>query len=445
MKTENQQFQYALTISVILAEVFYLGCSTSNAQDAGPVFQQVTDFKLDLSAPGLIEDLDQTVEGKARLGELESKARTLYEEYKEIQRQKEPLAIPRDILVNEYSQAQNRLALSNTQGAAAARIVAELNQKKNSSPGRTNPQLNASLRQAEKLYSEATYVATIARQDMELREPRILALNNQINPLEVRMQQLWNELEECRRQWCSIRQPALKYARGDYQALRKVLDDWLLIDGLWPSAYVWAALCAHELGDGSLGIEYLQRAEDIRTKIVQAKESWPALSAAYGLLLGKMPGKASRGANKRIEEARSRMVKLEKSRTNTEWDAYFILGLVFSGDENDHVRAKVYFERALGHNPYCVCSAIGLARLQTTSTQDRVRDVDAGLKTIEKLWSVSVTKNWRLTADLAIAYSAAGHTEEAKRLWQQVAASDATDEQKESIRTALRIAHNMGK
>ena len=74
--------------------------------------------------------------------------------------------------------------------------------------------------------------------------PELQTLNALILPLDQRLAKLWSELCEARKQWLALRQPIEKYARGEFELLRRFLDDWLLIDGLWPSAFTWAALWA---------------------------------------------------------------------------------------------------------------------------------------------------------------------------------------------------------
>jgi hypothetical protein len=88
-------------------------------EGAAPGFQQVTNFQFDLSKPDVIEDEDQTDAGRNRLREIEARAMGLYAEHESLQQQRLPLAIPRDILLNEYVQAQNRLVAANQQGALA--------------------------------------------------------------------------------------------------------------------------------------------------------------------------------------------------------------------------------------------------------------------------------------------------------------------------------------
>ncbi len=397
-------------------------------EDAEPVMTS-RDFGgggLDLSTDATVEDQDATFEGRQRLQELESTAKRIYFAKKEVDRKRQPLAGPRDVLVGQSMQAAAQLNGAQQAAASANQTIAQCNRQLQITSGDVAKQLNNKKNAAQALLGNANNNARQANAVIGANQPQINALNAQLKPLDDQLQQLWNELEECRKQWVEIRQPVDKYSRGDFERLRKVLDDWLLIDGLWPQAHSWGALCAYELEDYAAALDYVEKADEIRVNVFRARVQWPELAALYGLIGRKLPGQSVK-ANKSLAEA------LKLIDRNVHVEAYFLLARCYSERPEEHLKAKANFENSLKLRPNYVCAQLGLARLQATSNNDKVRDQVAGTKTLERLWAKTGKRSWRVAYYLVEAYDASRQPNEAAKYWQIVMDSDAPAEWKEKI------------
>ncbi len=192
--------------------------------------------------------------------------------------------------------------------------------------------------------------------------------------------------------------------------LRRVLDEWLLIDGLWPNAYAWAALCSHEKQGPDKAGGYLEKAQNIPPE-QWTKSTAAQLAALAGLVTAKMPGQLQ-NAKKAIEKA------LRKVDKKTGWETYFLVGRFYVDRERELPKAKAYLEMTLKIRPNCLSAKLWLARLQTIATDDKVRDLKAGTKTLEYLWDHTGKRSWRLAFFLFEAFHRGGRSADANQMWE---------------------------
>jgi tetratricopeptide (TPR) repeat protein len=313
-------------------------------------------------------------------------------------------------MVGEIAQTRQRLLQSQAMTAVTERQIALLENQLQFSAGSETKELRS---QQGRLRSSVNSLVKKISSDRKLIEDRatqIRALNPQIASLDQRMQRLDEELAESRKQWLEIRQPMEKYSRGDFEGLRRVLDDWLILDGQWPEAYAWAALCAYELDAMDSAADYLEKARRLGTDPSRSKKLPSQLEALTALIRRQQPGQAAKA-----ESALANALRLADK--NSDWETYFLLGRCYFERADDGVRAKSHFERALAIRPTADCAKLWLARLQTTSTVPAVRDVYGGTTSLEQLWEKHGRSSWRLASFLAEAYSAAQRPVDAEAMW----------------------------
>ena len=359
-------------------------------------------------------DLDESPEGRQRLQEIEKRASQLFTERDKVVRDRRPFALRRDTMLGEVAQARERVARNQTTATATARQIAQLENQVKWLAGAELKELRS--KQSRLQTSLNTQMRRISsdRSLLDERTTQISALSLQIASLDQRVVLLEEELSECRRQWLGIHQPLEKYSRCDFEGLRRVLDDWLVMDGQWPEAFAWAALCAYELDEISSAAVYLEKAQKLRVELSGSKKMWPQLEALTGLIRQKQLGQSAKA-----DAALTNAVRLADR--NSDWQAYFLVGRCYSERPADGARAKAHLERALAIQPNCDCAKLWLARLQTTSTLASVRDLPAGTACLEDLWVKSGRKSWRLAKILAEAYTASQRVRDAESMWKTAA------------------------
>lgn len=365
------------------------------------------------SPTAILEDKDATPEGRQRIGEIEGRAREIFRERDAIDRERRPIALKRDPLLVLYNQAQEAIRQATLAIGQLDQQAAQIQRRIGITNGDMKAQLQnqlAAIRgQAQILNQEIAY----NNAGIQRISPDLTALNLQIAPFDQRLAKLWAELNEARKQWLELRQPVEKYSRGEFELLRRVLDDWLLIDGLWPAAFSWAALCAYEMDDLEKAAEYIEKAQALRTGVFESKKPWPHLEALGGMIGFKRPGQSGK-AQTAIQKALTLVDK------KNDWLTYFLVGRCYVDREREMSRAKANFDKALKIKPDCLCAKLWLARVQTTAPQEGLRDVPAGTKGLEYLWEKTGKRSWRLGYFLVEAYIAGAQTAKAAMLWETV-------------------------
>jgi tetratricopeptide (TPR) repeat protein len=370
-------------------------------------------------------DPDETPEGQARLVVITNRAKELYREYDVIERERRPLAGQRDIIGGEMYQLGTRL----NQVSAAIRQtntnIAELQSQISVS---NNNDLKNQLRAEQQSLGALQAEGQGCSNAINARRPKFDALCIAIKPLDNRLQKMWAELNDCRKQWLEIRVPNEKYARSDFELLKSVLNDWLIVDGLWPDAFCWGALCSYELGDFDRADELIEKADKIRTNVLGSRKTWSQIEALQGLVYYRLP----RQQRKSVSSLEKAMSHVDKE----DWVTPFIAGRAAAEpDRKKAAKAKAYFERALKTKPNCIYASFHLAVLQTTTDEKAVRDVPAGLKVLESLWTRTGKRSWRMSVALAKAYDAANRKGDANRQW-ETALALAPERNRANLRTS---------
>src|SRR5262249_28003589 len=100
-----------------------------------------------------------------------------------------------------------------------------------------------------------------------------------------------------------------------------------------------------------------------------------------------------------------------------DWQTHYIAGRAVMEPGRQDSKAKALFGRAISINSRCDCANYWLACLQSTSSDQSVKDPGAGTRLLESLWSGSDKKSWRLSFALVRAYDADKKADDAEQQW----------------------------
>ncbi|MDB5334526.1 MAG: hypothetical protein JWN70_145 [Planctomycetaceae bacterium] len=354
-------------------------------------------------------ELDATAEGRKRLAVLEGRAKEIFKDRDRIESELRPLVIPRDRLVGEVA-LLNQGILNAQQAILQGQNQLRKLQQQLDDGGNANA-LNNQIQTLQNQLAMANKAITFNQEEIAERTPEITALNLQIEPLNLGLVKLWVELNDFRKQWLEIRQPQSKYAHGNFEALKQVIDDWVLIDGLWPEAFCWAALTNYELGNYEAAWDNVERAAELR-KTLRFSKAWAQGEALRGMIAAQIPERRGKAAG----HLQSAQLYVNKDK-NTNWQAFFLVGRAVVENDKQAAKARTNFDKALKINPDAACVKYWNAHLQITTTTSTVRDVATGTKTLEALWEKSTKQSWRLAHKLVLAYDAAYRKADADRTW----------------------------
>lgn len=347
-----------------------------------------------------------------KIGELVNRAREIYGRRDQLVEQRRPLEVEREQLATRIE----KLVMLQKEGTVTLKTMNRQAQQMSDTIQNANAQgadtfsmrLEFDGLQRDIARHQRTMKANETAIDVGSRD--LKTIDGQIGPIDKDLARLWSDLEDIRRQWVDVRQPSEKFAHGDYEGLSQAIDGWHQVDGLWLAGFYWKALCASELGDVAEAEGHINKAEDIRTKELGQTDPVADAEAVLGLVHTKMGGKYAIRAKDRLAKA---------GRLNTKrpsWFVNFVIGRCYLDREADAARAKTEFEKSLKAQPDNPCARVWLARLQTTTKKDGVRDVAAGTKVLEAMWTDSGKQSMRLGQFLADAYEAAGRKEDAESL-----------------------------
>jgi tetratricopeptide (TPR) repeat protein len=385
-----------LTADAKLPEVpdVEFAASRDVAVDAEPVFQ----------------DPDETPEGRERIAKIEARVREIFLERDRVVEKRRPLAVDRDGKVDQMRNAQAAILDAQQTWLVLDAQAASLRSQMSVAKGAAAQQVATQLTNIQ--IQGANLVSLINERSEFINSlvPPIEALNAKIRPLDDQQRGLYTELIEARKQWLADHDPVQKYVRGDFEPLREALEQWLLIDPLWPSAYSWAALCAFELHEFEKAAEYLGKAQNVTDE--RSKTTAAQLHALTGLIYAKLPGQS---------EKAKKAIGLAERDTDTNkiknWESNFLIGRYYLDREREWLKAKARFEKSLKVRPSAACTRLWLARLQTTASSEKVRDLPRGTLTLESLWDSTGKRSWQLAYFLFEAYYRAGNSAEADRIW----------------------------
>lgn len=363
-----------------------------------------------LPEDGSMVDLDETPDGKQRLEAVQQRAREIFKERDKVDRLRRPLVIPRDQLLGEVVLLNQGIAKAQQVIQQSQFAIRNLQRLQNN--GQNNQATQDEISNQQDQIRLANEAIAYNQDEIAERATEINALNLQIEPLDARLFKLWTELNGCRKQWLEIRQPQLKYAYGHIESLKRVIDDWVLLDGLWPDAFCWAALCNYELGNYEEAWANVEQAAELRTTL-RFPKAWAQGEALRGLIAAQMRERRNKSAG--FLQAASLFAAKDK---NTNWETHFLIGRASFDNDKMAAKAKASFEKALKIQPDAACVQYWNARLQTTSSVPAVRDVERGTKTLETLWARSTKTSWRLSNALVTAYDAYDQEAKSKDLWE---------------------------
>jgi tetratricopeptide (TPR) repeat protein len=383
---------------------------TAKSEDEPELSQADILGKADPNAPAG-QDVDQTPAGQTRLAAVLEKSKGLIGERGNLVVEHKKLREPRDTLlveINGLEVGKQQLSLE------IDRLEGEIRKNNSQILFSKDQQLinDLTTRNARFAAQQETHRTQIATNNREIgtRAQRVLELNNQIRPIAERLLAIWKELEFHRQDWAAIRQPVEKYARGEFEQLRVAIDEWVVADEYWPEAYVWAALCAVELKNYQLATSYYKKAAEVRAQLWGTKKPWPPLVALNALIqYGDQKTKTAAAT-----DARRASNILDRKR---DWQTNFILGRCYADRDSESGKSRSYFEKALEIEPSARCATLWLGRMQTQTTNEKARDLEAGTKLLEQLWVDTGKRSWRQALYLAQAYTAAGKAADATPLW----------------------------
>jgi tetratricopeptide (TPR) repeat protein len=361
-----------------------------------------------LPLPGNSPDPEDLPVGKSKMDELVRQAREANTECTTIERDCRPLFIEKSSLLADIAK---RLPV-----AAAADIVVKdreprlkiLSQRvrfSNADYGLNDEEDKLRAQRDEAAHTRDTNIAEIKN-----HQARLGQLDETLQYSFVKFKRRWDELNDCRKSWLEICRPHDKYARADFEGAKRVTDEWLQIDNLWIDAYCWSALCAYELGDFALAKERIEAVEKLRIEVLRQVRPLPLIEATQGLIAIQQPGQRAKSSGM-VQKAITHV-------KDTDWQTPFVAGRAAVELGRQDAKAKAYFERALKIDPECQYAKYWLGHLQTTSTETRVRDLDAGIALLESTWSFSGEQSWRVGVALARAYDAANRQSDASRQWE---------------------------
>lgn len=361
-------------------------------------------------ADQMAADPDDTPEGQARLNEVVRRAKEIYREYENIERERRPLAGPRDVMVGEMLQLATGINQANATIIQLNKQIADLN---NQMVVTNNAGLKSEIASRQATISVLQQRIQFSNSEIAARQPKVAALNAQIKPLDDRLRKLWEELNACRKQWLELRVPVDKYNRADFERLKIVIDEWLRVDGLWPQAFCFGALCAFEMGDYEKASDLVERADKLREEVIYSRREWPQILALRGLVTFRAAGQRSR-ASTILQKAIS---SLEKTK-DTDWETSFVIGRALADKDGQESRAMAFFERTLKIKPNCLCAKHWMSRIQTTTSNKKIQDLEGGIKLLESVWSRTGKRSWRISFDLVRAYDNAKRKDAADQQWE---------------------------
>ncbi len=370
------------------------GAAADNAHPSGPV----------------LLDRDETPEGRRRIDEITARARTLFRNIDETMDKRRPFVMERDQKVGKFTQAEAEIIADQQTRAGYQMQAMEVRQMIAGSTGNVRGNLQNQLAALNNNINALTTQIDNRIQFQKNLLNRIGALNTQITPFDQRLVKLWAELNEARQQWLEQRQPMEKYTRGDFELLRRVLDDWLVIDGLWQNAFAWAALCSYELHEFEKAADYLEKAQKVPDGVHRSRRDTAQLSALTGLVRGKQQGQS--------DKARQAItIALRDVDKKSGWETHFLVGRFYADRPPELSRARAQFEMALKIRPNCRSAQLWLARVQTIASSEKVRDLPSAIKTLETLWESTGKRSWRIAYFLFEALHGGGRTDDAARFW----------------------------
>lgn len=356
-------------------------------------------------------DMDSTSDGQQRLAKIESQVKDIFTERAQVDKERQPIVARRDRLLEDVLQLNQGIVRAQQGVQQAQNEIRRLNGLVNNNNAQS---IRDEIQVLEDQIFATNLVITGNQRRLADKSGDLKEANAEIEPFDKQLLKLWLDLNRCREQWLEIRQPQQKYAYGHYESLKQAIDEWVLLDGLWPEAYCWAALCSYELGEYDAAWAHMDRAAALRENL-RFQKAWAQGEALRGMIAAKIKERRSKSEN-HLQLANLYVGK-EKS---TNWVVFFLMGRAALENDKMAGKAKMNFEKALKINADAACVKYWYARLQTNTTVPAIRNVDSGTKALEELWKQSTRKSWRLAQSLVLAYDTARREADADATWDLV-------------------------
>ena len=381
-----------------------------NSKKAEPADNELANLPFD--PPRLadsVPDKDKSAESLARLSELSQRASESNKACVAIVTEARPLFAERVTIANSLPAKQVAMTQAGVAVKQLDSRLAVLKQRPRFS--NTADPVNAEEDKLNEQRGRFNEVFERNKNEIAAGVARIEELDRALKDLSERMQQKWEELRGCRKQWLELCRPQDKYARADLEGSRQVIENWLKVDELWVDGFCWGALCAYDLGDHEKANELVDRAEKLRIEVLRSAKPIPLIEATQGLLILSSQGKRSKSPSI-IQKA---ITHVDRDR---DWQTHFVAGRATSEIGRLDGKAKAYFERALGIESDCQHAAFWLGRLLTSSTDKTVRNVEEGIRLLEDVWKMTGERSWRISFALVQAYDAGARADQATKQWE---------------------------
>lgn len=349
------------------------------------------------------KDLDELPEHQARLTEIIRQAQDNQVRRDRVQSERRPLMQNlSELAAEQKSLAASLLAVQRRAIRAAEAISRQeyLLQNANSHDAATCAS-NARAR-AQRVYDECDAEACRINGRQKSLQLVVAGIEGQLRPLNIEFDSLLREVVQLRVDWVSIRSPASKFSRADYEALFHLADDWIRLDPDFLDAYVWRGLAAWELNRREDGLADTKKAIDLWKEIhaeARKKPQWPWGMAAYGMMLSAYP--------QYRKEGESWLMKAKAGVGSKHAVVHYLSGVTEAHLGKD-AKAAAQFRKALNENPDYVPALHRLARLSAESRDEAIRDPELAVRLAEQAWTQTGSRSWRILDSLILAYSASG-------------------------------------
>lgn len=248
------------------------------------------------------------------------------------------------------------------------------------------------------------------------------ALSQEIAPIEQRLQAIWQDMMDLRRQWIAERDLFKKFARADLEQAEQVIQEWDEVDGAWSEMYCFAALVSVRQGKLDLARRRAEQAEKAWKQYAGTQDAnWPLLDAVQALILVQERSTRQKGLSK-LEDAYRRANSLAQSDHPADaWLLFLLIGEAYAQTETRQKQALAAFDRAVDSG--APDSMVSLSRcLVLLEGRSDLRDPQAAYDLLLPIWTRTGERSWRIAYALTIAEDALGEAELAQAYWRHVEA-----------------------
>lgn len=368
-------------------------------------------------------DLDELVEGIERVAELENEAAKRQERRLVILQLRAPAAEKLAFVSGELKSLREKVLENRKLVEELTKQLRVTNQQfqqaKNANDTNSMIALNGNKNQ---IINDMALLTTVIK-DLEIKIeewlPTWQELIRQVTEYDQELEKIKNELNAIRKQWLEVRQLPKKFARADYEKLKKATDDWLVRDGAWPEAHCWSALVSIELGEIGAAKVHIEDAEKALAEHSPEIKAWPLLEAIKGHLLVEINENKPRGLQQLHLAYLQANALMRKKRPIDAWLVYLIIGRAYSKTLSKQTQAVAIFDKAteIGGPSYAIDFA--RAELLVRGAQ-KIRDFEKAGRLLEDLWRKTGQRSWRIAYLLTLVHDNSGQQVKADNYWDEV-------------------------